>query len=185
MMPRRVCRPARPFGCRLRTAPMAVMTTPIRILSIRIARSRIQKPAFGALAEIVPAAADELPACIKSPPKFWREYITGAASKTEFGQVAPYNRAMSETAPYRKPDAFTTKVLQPLVNAFSMTPTLTVRGRSSGKAHTVSVLPIEVEGKRYLVAPRGDTQWARNLRAVGEADLKLGRERMHVKATEI
>jgi hypothetical protein len=92
---------------------------------------------------------------------------------------------VSETGPYRKPDAFTVKVLQPLVNAFSMTPTLTVRGRSSGKAHTVSVLPIEVEGKRYRVAPRGNTQWARNLRAVGEADLKLGRERMHVKASEI
>lgn len=92
---------------------------------------------------------------------------------------------MSDAHRYRKPDFLTVKVIQPLIVALGLTPTLTVRGRTSGRLHTTSVLPLEYQGNRYLVAPRGNTQWARNLRAVGEADLKLGGKRFHVKATEI
>lgn len=92
---------------------------------------------------------------------------------------------MSDAGPYRKPDFVTVKVIQPLIVALGLTPTLTVRGRTSGRLHTTAVLPLEYQGNRYLVAPRGNTQWARNLRAVGEADLKLGRKRFHVTATEI
>jgi hypothetical protein len=45
--------------------------------------------------------------------------------------------------------------------------------------------PLDYQGRRYLVAPRGNTHWARNLRAVGEGDLRLRGRRIHFKATEI
>ncbi|HEX3630788.1 MAG TPA: nitroreductase family deazaflavin-dependent oxidoreductase, partial [Candidatus Dormibacteraeota bacterium] len=63
--------------------------------------------------------------------------------------------------------------------------TLTVRGRTSGRPYRFPVLPLDFQGRRYIVAPRGNTQWARNLRAVGEAELKLGGRNARVRATEI
>ena len=92
---------------------------------------------------------------------------------------------MADAGPYRKPDAFTLKVLQPVLASLGFAPTLTVRGRSSGRRYTFPVLPLDYQGKRYVVAPRGNTQWARNLRAVGEAELKNGRQRTPMRATEI
>jgi len=50
---------------------------------------------------------------------------------------------------------------------FGGAPGLAVRGRTSGRWRTVPVNVLELEGQRYLVAPRGETQWARNLRATG------------------
>ena len=52
---------------------------------------------------------------------------------------------------------------------------LTVRGRKTGEPRTVPVNLLTVEGTRYLVAPRGETQWVRNLRAAGEGQLRVGR----------
>jgi carboxymethylenebutenolidase len=49
--------------------------------------------------------------------------------------------------------------------------TLTVPGRRTGRAHTVPVIPVEVESVRYLVSPFGESQRVRNLRAVGQATL--------------
>jgi len=42
---------------------------------------------------------------------------------------------------------------------------LYVRGRKSGEWRSNPVNPLTVDGTRYLVAPRGNTQWVRNLRA--------------------
>jgi deazaflavin-dependent oxidoreductase (nitroreductase family) len=42
-----------------------------------------------------------------------------------------------------------------------------VRGRKSGQPRKVAVNLVEVNGKRYLVAPRGETEWVRNVRADG------------------
>jgi deazaflavin-dependent oxidoreductase (nitroreductase family) len=53
---------------------------------------------------------------------------------------------------------------------------LTVRGRKSGKPFTTPVNPLELGGQTYVVAPRGETQWAKNLRAVGDGELRLGRK---------
>lgn len=88
-------------------------------------------------------------------------------------------------APYRRPDFFTRKVMQPLFAALGITPTLTVRGRTSGRSYRFPVLPLDFQGKRYVVAPRGNTQWARNLRASGEAQLKMGGRSRRVRATEV
>ncbi|GIF00516.1 nitroreductase family deazaflavin-dependent oxidoreductase [Paractinoplanes rishiriensis] len=52
---------------------------------------------------------------------------------------------------------------------------LAVRGRKSGEVRTTVVNVFTHEGSRYLLAPRGHTQWVRNLRAAGEGELRLGR----------
>ncbi|MDQ2756263.1 MAG: nitroreductase family deazaflavin-dependent oxidoreductase [Actinomycetota bacterium] len=62
---------------------------------------------------------------------------------------------------------------------------LTVRGRRTGEARSVPVNLLEVGGERYLVAPRGNTQWVRNLRAAGEAELRVGRRVERVTAAEM
>ena len=51
---------------------------------------------------------------------------------------------------------------------------LQVRGRKSGKIFSTPVDLLEISGKRYLVAPRGRTQWVRNAEAAGEITLKRG-----------
>jgi deazaflavin-dependent oxidoreductase (nitroreductase family) len=52
---------------------------------------------------------------------------------------------------------------------------LAVRGRKSGEWRTTPVNLMTVGGERYLVAPRGHTQWVRNIRVAGGGELRLGR----------
>ncbi|MEU4518063.1 nitroreductase family deazaflavin-dependent oxidoreductase [Amycolatopsis sp. NPDC024027] len=52
---------------------------------------------------------------------------------------------------------------------------LTVVGRKSGEPRSVPVNLLTIDGVRYLVAPRGETQWVRNLRAAGQGTLRVGR----------
>lgn len=52
---------------------------------------------------------------------------------------------------------------------------LQVRGRKSGRLYFTPVDVLELGGKRFLVAPRGRTQWVRNAEAAGEVTLKKGR----------
>lgn len=52
---------------------------------------------------------------------------------------------------------------------------LAVRGRKSGEMRTTPVNLLTVDGVRYLVAPRGVTQWVRNIRVAGEGELRVGR----------
>ncbi|HVY78400.1 MAG TPA: nitroreductase family deazaflavin-dependent oxidoreductase [Solirubrobacterales bacterium] len=61
---------------------------------------------------------------------------------------------------------------------------LEVRGRKSGEWRQTPVNPLTFEGNRYLVAPRGHTQWVRNLRVNGEGRLK-GRRSENFTATEL
>jgi hypothetical protein len=49
---------------------------------------------------------------------------------------------------------------------------LEVRGRKSGKLFSTPVDLLELQGKRFLVAPRGRTQWVRNAEAAGEITLR-------------
>jgi len=62
---------------------------------------------------------------------------------------------------------------------------LAVRGRQSGQWRTVPVNLLEHEHGQYLVAPRGETQWVRNLRASGAGELRLGSRRETFRATEL
>jgi len=63
-------------------------------------------------------------------------------------------------------------MINPWLMWFGIVPTLAVRGRTSGEWRTVPVNVLELEGQRYLVAPRGDTQWVRNLRVTGQGELR-------------
>jgi len=49
---------------------------------------------------------------------------------------------------------------------------LQVKGRKSGKIYSTPVSLLELDGKQFLVAPRGRTQWARNAEAAGQVTLK-------------
>jgi deazaflavin-dependent oxidoreductase (nitroreductase family) len=62
---------------------------------------------------------------------------------------------------------------------------LAVKGRKSGEWRTTPVNPLRIDGVRYLVAPRGNTQWVRNLRVVGTGELRVGRKAEPFRATEI
>jgi hypothetical protein len=59
---------------------------------------------------------------------------------------------------------------------FSYNYLLQVKGRKSGKLYSTPVDLLEMEGKRFLVAPRGRTQWVRNAEVAGEILLKKGRQ---------
>jgi len=58
---------------------------------------------------------------------------------------------------------------------FSHNRLLQVRGRKSGKLYSTPIDLLELNDKKFLVAPRGRTQWVRNAEAAGEISLKKGR----------
>lgn len=63
---------------------------------------------------------------------------------------------------------------------------LAVRGRKSGEWRTTMVnVMTAADGERYLVAPRGHTQWVRNLRVAGTGELRLGRKAETFAAVEV
>jgi deazaflavin-dependent oxidoreductase (nitroreductase family) len=62
---------------------------------------------------------------------------------------------------------------------------LQVRGRQSGQLRETPVNVFDFDGHRYLVSPRGVTQWVRNLRAAQEGTLRLGRHREAFRAVEV
>jgi deazaflavin-dependent oxidoreductase (nitroreductase family) len=62
---------------------------------------------------------------------------------------------------------------------------LEVRGRTTGEPRRNPVNPLTLDDARYLVAPRGETQWVRNLRARGEGRLLVGRRAEDFTAVEL
>ena len=62
---------------------------------------------------------------------------------------------------------------------------LEVPGRKTGEPRRTPVNLLTVDGQRYLVAPRGHTQWVRNLRVSGRGRLLLGRRGEEFTATEL
>jgi deazaflavin-dependent oxidoreductase (nitroreductase family) len=89
---------------------------------------------------------------------------------------------------YIKPPAFTQKVFNPLAMRFGISGSnmLSVRGRRSGEPRRVPVIPVEQGGARYLVSPRGETEWVRNLRAAGgHAELGKTGALQQIQATEV
>lgn len=93
---------------------------------------------------------------------------------------------------YKEPDAFTRTIFNPLVAlaaklGLSMrgSRTLAVRGRKSGEWRSTPVNPLVFNGARYLVAPRGETHWVRNIRVSGEGRLTLGRKTETIRVEEL
>ena len=62
---------------------------------------------------------------------------------------------------------------------------LAVRGRKSGEWRTVPVNLLVHQDDRYLVAPRGETEWVRNIRVAGGGELRLGRTREPIRVVEL
>ena len=62
---------------------------------------------------------------------------------------------------------------------------LYVRGRTSGEWRTNPVNVLAHDGSRYLVAPRGQTQWVRNLRVAHGGELRVGSKVERFAATEL
>ena len=93
---------------------------------------------------------------------------------------------------YVKPDWFTNNVFNPTVALFTRlgfsvwgSRILRVRGRKSGEWRSSPVNLLTHQGARYLVAPRGNTQWVRNIRASKEGELVLGGRAERFRAAEI
>ncbi|HET6964596.1 MAG TPA: nitroreductase family deazaflavin-dependent oxidoreductase [Acidimicrobiales bacterium] len=94
---------------------------------------------------------------------------------------------------YKQPDWFTRHIANPLVMTLTRSGlsirgsrVLEVRGRRTGEPRRVPVNPLQLEDTTYLVAPRGETEWVRNVRAAGgRLTLIQGRRRREFTATEI
>jgi len=93
---------------------------------------------------------------------------------------------------YKKPDFATRHIFNPLLQmgmrfgiSFRGSQVLAVRGRKTGREYTTPVNPLSFEGARYLVAPRGETGWVKNIRASGVGELRLGSLREPIRVAEI
>jgi deazaflavin-dependent oxidoreductase (nitroreductase family) len=94
---------------------------------------------------------------------------------------------------YRKPGWFTQNVFNKLVAVFTRSGislmgsrVLEVKGRKSGIARRTPVNLLVLNGREYLVAPRGETEWVRNVRADGgRLDLLLGSKRRSYRGQEV
>jgi F420H(2)-dependent quinone reductase len=94
---------------------------------------------------------------------------------------------------YIKPGFFTARIFNPAVAFLAGrlglnvkgARMLSVRGRKTGEWHSTPVNPLTFSGQRYLVAPRGETQWVRNIRVSREARLTLGGSTETVRVEEI
>ena len=93
---------------------------------------------------------------------------------------------------YRAPGWFTRNVFNQLVAFLTRqgisvlgSRVLAVKGRTSEQWRTTPVNLLTHDGRRYLVAPRGETQWVRNLRAAGTGELRVGRRAESFRGREL
>ncbi len=93
---------------------------------------------------------------------------------------------------YQRPGWFTKHVFNPAVAGLTRmgisvagSRVLEVRGRTTGEWRRTPVNPLDFEGARYLVAPRGNTHWVKNLRANPEGRLLVGRRAEPFTAVEM
>jgi deazaflavin-dependent oxidoreductase (nitroreductase family) len=93
---------------------------------------------------------------------------------------------------YLRPDWFTQHIFNPLVQFLTRigisvygSRILAVRGRKSGEWRTTPVNLLEFQRGRYLVAPRGVTEWVRNIRVSGGGELRVGSRTEVIRVTEL
>ena len=98
----------------------------------------------------------------------------------------------SATNHYRAPGWFTKNVFNRLISSLTKagisvwgSRTLSVRGRTSGEWRSNPVNLLTDHDRHYLVAPRGETQWVRNLRVAGSGELRVGRRVQPFTSVEI
>ncbi len=75
--------------------------------------------------------------------------------------------------PYLKPPWFTVRIFNriAMVTGLAGSETLTVTRRVSGEKQKIPVVTIVVDGTRYLVSTRGESQWVKNVRATPSVTL--------------
>ena len=83
---------------------------------------------------------------------------------------------------YQQPGWITKNLFNPAIAALTRmgvsvwgSRELRVKGRTSGEWRSTPVNLLTIDGTRYLVAPRGVTQWVRNLRVAGSGELRVGK----------
>ena len=93
---------------------------------------------------------------------------------------------------YKQPGWFTQHAFNPFVAWLTRmglsvwgSRELRVRGRTSGEWRTTPVNVLTIDTGDYLVSPRGQTQWVRNLRVAEEGELRVGKRIEHFTATEV
>ena len=93
---------------------------------------------------------------------------------------------------YVRPNRFTQHVFNRLIARLTRlglsvwgSRVLEVKGRTSGRSRFTPVNVLTVDGQRYLVAPRGTTEWVRNARVAGTVRLHLGRKVEEVALAEL
>lgn len=99
-------------------------------------------------------------------------------------QIEPMTADETRSRPYVPPRFFMSGVVNPIM-VWLGGPTLTVRGRRTGRPIRTPVPTLEFEGARYLVSGGGDTHWVRNLRAAGQGELRRRRTREPFTAVEV
>jgi deazaflavin-dependent oxidoreductase (nitroreductase family) len=100
---------------------------------------------------------------------------------------------MDQIVHYRKPGVLTRKLMNPFVIVMMRlgvsvwgSRILEVPGRKSGIPRRTPVNLLELDGRDYLVSPRGDGQWVKNVRSNGgRLDLLLGHRRVGYTAHEL
>ena len=85
----------------------------------------------------------------------------------------------------QQPGWFVRNVVNRVVRVFGLATTLTVPGRRSGAPRSVPVNVLELDGRRYLVSPRGEMDWVKNLRASGEGEIARRGSTERVRAVEV
>jgi deazaflavin-dependent oxidoreductase (nitroreductase family) len=86
---------------------------------------------------------------------------------------------------YLRPGFFLRRIANPLASLFGAATTLAVRGRQSGEWKAVPVNVLALDGERYVMAVRGETEWVRNLRAAGSGELRRRGKAEPFRAEEI
>lgn len=142
-----------------------------------------------------------LPVIPSRPFETLGDRIALAAQPGRAGSALSFDRSparkeprMATTAASRP--AYRVRLIERIGNAFmkgmiriglkpNTTYILSVPGRKSGKLHSTPVTLVEEGGKRWLVAPYGEVNWVKNVRAAGKAGLTRGRKSEIVPVTEL
>ncbi len=93
---------------------------------------------------------------------------------------------------YKAPGRVTRSIVNPLISGLVKlgvplkgAGVLSVRGRTTGEWRSVPVNPLSFDGDQFLVAPRGETQWVKNMRAAGGGRIRRGRRTQEFTAVEV
>lgn len=92
---------------------------------------------------------------------------------------------MARAAVRAKTPWIISNVMNPIFKMVGALPVVSVRGRRTGKVYSTPINPVDLNGVKYLVSPRGETGWSRNLRAVGECSLREKGQERRYRASEV